>query len=70
MKPMAKRLVVAALSSNGCYKVSEQGIHEKWSCPATCGKHSTSVPRHREISPGVVRKIERHMACLPEGWLR
>jgi predicted RNA binding protein YcfA (HicA-like mRNA interferase family) len=68
MKPMAKRLVVGALLTQGCRKVSEAGIHEKWGCP--CGQHTTSVPRHGEISPGVVRKIQRHMACLPEGWLQ
>lgn len=68
MKPMAKRLVVAALVMHGCSKLSEAGIHEKWGCP--CGQHTTSVPRHSQISPGVVRKIQRHMACLPEGWLQ
>jgi transcription elongation factor Elf1 len=67
MKPMAKRSVVAALLKHGCCKVSEQGIHEKWACPSECGQHSTAVPRHNEISPGVVRKIQRRMACLPAG---
>ena len=65
---LAKRLLIKALSAHGCYKDSERGIHEKWRCP--CREHSTAVPRHGEISAGVVRKIERHMACLPEGWLQ
>jgi hypothetical protein len=68
MKPMPKRRLVAALLKRGCRKLSESGIHEKWGCP--CGQHTTSVPRQAEISAGVVRKIGRHMACLPEGWLR
>jgi hypothetical protein len=29
MKPMAKRLVVKALTAYGCGKASERGIHEK-----------------------------------------
>jgi predicted RNA binding protein YcfA (HicA-like mRNA interferase family) len=68
MKPVAKRLVVAALLEQGCRKLSERGIHEKWGCP--CGQHTTAVPRHAELSAGVARKIQRHMACLPEGWLQ
>jgi predicted SprT family Zn-dependent metalloprotease len=68
MRAMSKRLVVRALTAHDCYKESESGIHEKWRCP--CGQHSTAVPRHTEVTPGVVRKIQRHMACLPEGWLQ
>jgi predicted RNA binding protein YcfA (HicA-like mRNA interferase family) len=68
VKSMAKRLLIKALTARGCYKESERGIHEKWRCP--CGENSTAVPRHGEITAGVVRKIERHMACLPEGWLQ
>jgi predicted RNA binding protein YcfA (HicA-like mRNA interferase family) len=65
---MAKRLVVKALTDHGCYKVSERGIHEKWGCP--CGQHVTSVPRHSEITAGVIRNLIRDLACLPEGWLQ
>lgn len=68
MKPMAKRLVIKALRKNGCDKVSDDGRHEKWQC--SCGKHVTAVPRHAEISVGVVRGIQRDMECLPEGWLQ
>lgn len=70
MKPISKRLVVAALLKQGCRKVSEQRIHEKRACPSGCGQHSATVPRHNEVSPGVARKIQRHMACLPKGWLQ
>jgi len=52
LKPKAKRLVVKALLGHRCYKASERGIHEKWKCPPTCGKHTTSVPRHNEITAG------------------
>jgi len=70
VKPMAKRLVVRALAVQGRYKVSERGIHEKWRCPPTCGKHTTSVPRHNEVTAGVVGNLIRDLACLPKGWLQ
>jgi predicted RNA binding protein YcfA (HicA-like mRNA interferase family) len=70
MKPMPKRLVVKALTDHGCYKASERGIHEKWKCPSGCGKHTTAVPRHNEVTPAVLRGIIRDLACLPEGRLQ
>jgi predicted RNA binding protein YcfA (HicA-like mRNA interferase family) len=70
MKPMAKRLVIRALIQHGCRKVSERGIHEKWECPMTCGKHATALPRHDPITAGVIRNIIRDLACLPKGWLQ
>jgi predicted RNA binding protein YcfA (HicA-like mRNA interferase family) len=70
MKPMAKRLVIKALTDQGCYKASERGIHEKWRCPPTCGKHVTSVTRHNEITVGVIRSIINDLSCLPKGWLQ
>jgi len=68
LKPKAKRSVVKALLGHGCCKASERGIHEKWKCPPTCGKHTTSVPRHNEITAGVIGNIIRDLACLPKGW--
>ena len=68
MKPMAKRLVIKALRRKECAKVSDDGRHEKWLCP--CGKHVTAVPRHSEVTAGVVRGIQLDMECLPEGWLQ
>jgi hypothetical protein len=70
MKPMAKRLVVRALLAQRCVKVSEQGKHEKWRCPSTCGQHVTALPRNREITAGVVRNLIEDLKCLPEGWLQ
>jgi hypothetical protein len=67
VKAMRRRVVKAALRRNGCRVVSEDGPHAKWAC--LCGEHSANIPRHREISPGVVRDTERRMACLEEGWL-
>lgn len=70
MKPMAKRLVGAALLRQGCRKLSERGIDEKWGCPPACGKHTTAVPRHNEITAGVIRGIIDDLKCLPKGWLQ
>jgi len=65
---MSKRRFVKALRAHDCVKAYEQGIHEKWQCP--CGKHTTAVPRHNEISPGVIRNICADLSCLPKGWLQ
>ena len=35
-----------------------------------CGKHTTSVLRHSEITAGVIGNIIRDLACLPKGWLQ
>jgi hypothetical protein len=66
-KSMKLRKVRQALQKHGC---SPQGgtEHEKWVCP--CGEHSANIPRHKEISPGVVGETIKRMACLPEGWLQ
>ncbi len=67
VKAMRRRAVKAALRRHGSRVISEGGAHTKWGCP--CGEHSANIPRHREVSPGVVRDTARRMACLPEGWL-
>jgi predicted RNA binding protein YcfA (HicA-like mRNA interferase family) len=66
-KAMKLREVIRALQSHGCYVVTDDGAHTKWSCP--CGGHSANIPRHRVVSPGVVRSTQQRMACLPKGWL-
>jgi predicted RNA binding protein YcfA (HicA-like mRNA interferase family) len=68
VKEMSLRRVERPLQSNDCLKVSDDGSHTKWGCP--CGQHTTAVPRHRDISLGVVRNIMRDLACLPKGWLQ
>lgn len=67
-KPMKRRMVEAALRREGCHVVSESGIHTKWGCP--CGQHTAPLPRHTEITAGVVRSIGQQMGCLPKGWLQ
>ena len=65
---MKLRDIQRALTRSGCTQVRDDGIHTRWSCP--CGKHATAVPRHRDISPGVVRNLIRDLDCLPKGWLQ
>lgn len=68
MRPMSKRRVIKALRLQQCRKLRDTGRHEVWGCP--CDKHITAVPRHRQISKGVLRNIIDDLKCLPEGWLR
>lgn len=67
-KPMKRREVEQALRSAGCVSISDRGDHEVWQCP--CGQHVAALPRHREITAGVVRSIEQQIACQPKGWLQ
>jgi len=64
---MKRREVLRALRRVGCVLVREGGEHSVWGCP--CGQHRAAVPRHSEISAGVVGSIEKQMGCLPRGWL-
>jgi hypothetical protein len=69
-KSMKRRDVERALRWAGCKPRldSGRGPHEKWDCP--CGLHSVNLPRHREVSPGVVCDLVKRLQCLPKGWLR
>lgn len=64
---MSRRLVEKALRSNECRVLRTTGPHDVWGCP--CGAHTAPVPRHNEISAGVVKNVQQQMACLGEGWL-
>lgn len=67
-REMKRRDLARALVAAGCVVKSDTGPHTKWICP--CGQHSANVPRHRDISPGVVADTIKRMACLPGGWLQ
>ena len=47
------------LRSHGCAFWREGGGHEVWWNPAN--RRMTAVPRHREIRPGTVRSICKHL---------
>jgi hypothetical protein len=67
VRAMKRRDVERKLGKQGCGVISEDGIHTKWGCP--CGQHTAAIPRHRDISPGVIRDTINRLKCLPEGWL-
>lgn len=67
-KGMKLRDVIRALQATGCIVLADKGPHTKWGCP--CGEHTANMPRHREISPGVVADTIKRMTCLPGGWLQ
>lgn len=60
--------VVRALRSIGATAIRDKGEHTIYGC--ACGEHIAPLPRHNEISPGVVASIQKQMACAPKGWLQ
>jgi hypothetical protein len=68
VKPMKRREVNRALRRNGCAIKNDKGRHTTWIC--SCGQHTADIPRHQEISAGVVGDTIERMKCLPEGWLQ
>jgi predicted RNA binding protein YcfA (HicA-like mRNA interferase family) len=68
VKGMRLRDIERALAAAGCIRIGDDGRHTKWRCP--CGKHSTAVPRHKDISPGVVGNVIHNLDCLGKGWLQ
>ncbi len=67
-KPMKRREVIRAMEAAGCAELRDTGRHTVYGCP--CGQHIGPVPRHTEISAGVVGSLTKQLACLPEGWLQ
>jgi hypothetical protein len=66
---MKRRDVEKALKKRRCKKKTpDTGPHTTWVCP--CGKHTADIPRHSDISPGVIRDTIERMQCLPGGWLQ
>ena len=67
-KSMKRAAVVKALTGTGCSVLRDTGGHTVYLCP--CGVHAAPVPRHRQVSAGVVKSIGELMQCLPKGWLQ
>lgn len=67
-KAMKTREVQARLKKYGCVVLNDEGPHTTWGCP--CGQHKAYIPRHREVSPGVIRDTIKRMECLKKGWLQ
>lgn len=69
-KPMKRVDLERALLRAGCVLLRQGGRHTVWGCPAPCGQHKAAVPRHNEITAGVVGSIVKTLTCLKEGWLQ
>lgn len=66
---MKRRDMVRKLRAAGCKdQVPDAGRHTKWLCP--CEMHTYPLPRHGEISPGVVADAIKRLPCLPKGWIK
>lgn len=68
MKPQKTKAVKKFLKSQGwVYLRDAKGSHEVWGNPDT--GDSASVPMgHQEVSPGVLRQIERVLPNIPREW--
>ena len=67
-KPMKRRDVVRALARIGATLVRDKGDHTIYRC--SCGEHQTALPRHADITAGVVGSIIKQLPCAPKGWLQ
>ena len=65
---MKRRDVEKALKGIDAAVLREGGEHTIWIC--NCGQHKTALPRHSEITAGVVGSIGKQIACAPKGWLQ
>ncbi len=65
MKPIKRKELESILVRRSCARV-HGAEHDIW----TCGTCKVAVPRHQEISAGVLRTIMKNLTpCLGEGWL-
>jgi hypothetical protein len=69
VRGMSRRNVEKALGKQDCTRrTPDNGPHTTWDCP--CGQHTAIIPRHNDISPGVIRDTANRLTCLPKGWLQ
>lgn len=66
---MKRREVIKRLGAVGAVWLREGGEHTVYVC--TCGQeHKAAVPRHSEITAGVVGSIQKQIECAEKGWLQ
>lgn len=65
MKDAKRSEVERYLREQGYTVASDKGDHTKWSKP---GARSVPLPRHKTISAGVLRSIEKIIGQVPEEW--
>ena len=59
LKPLPYREVVRKLEAAGFVETTQKGSHVKFVKTAAEGTCAAIVPRHREISIGTLRSVER-----------
>jgi predicted RNA binding protein YcfA (HicA-like mRNA interferase family) len=67
-KPKSRRAVVKTMKKLGCAVLRDTGGHTVHVCP--CGQHTAAVPRHRQVSAGVLASIGDRWQCLERRWLQ
>ncbi|MFD1200390.1 type II toxin-antitoxin system HicA family toxin [Leucobacter albus] len=66
-RPQKYRDVIRFLRSKGWVLLRQgKGAHELWGHPS--GTPHLSVPRHREISAGIVKQITDVFPDAPQAW--
>jgi predicted RNA binding protein YcfA (HicA-like mRNA interferase family) len=65
---MKRRDVIKRLTDIGATLLREGGEHSIYRC--ACGLHQTALPRHSEITAGVVGSIQKQIECQEKGWLQ
>lgn len=65
MKAQKKKDVVKVLKAQGWQLVRATGNHEWWQGPQ--GQRE-AIPKHSEISPGVLRTLAKKLETVPDNW--
>ncbi|MEE2524528.1 type II toxin-antitoxin system HicA family toxin [Pseudarthrobacter sp. J47] len=65
MKAQKKKEVLKVLKANGWQLIRTNGGHDWWAGPDGQGE---AIPRHNEISAGVIRKLAKKLAEVPQNW--
>ncbi|WP_343320526.1 type II toxin-antitoxin system HicA family toxin (plasmid) [Arthrobacter sp. TMP15] len=65
MKAQKKRDVLKVLKANGWQLVRSTGGHEMWEGP---NGQREPIPRHNEISAGVLTKLAKKLDTFPSNW--
>lgn len=63
LPPVSADDMVRALARIGYRVVRQRGSHMRLACP---GRKSVTVPRHRELKPGLLRRILSDAGLSPE----
>lgn len=66
-KPQKYRDVIKVVEANGWIRLRQgKGSHEIWGLPDESRAHS--IPRHHEVSAGVVGGLMRKLRDVPQNW--